>query len=62
MVEWRDGPPMCRVGEVTQRRHDGMGGRWGQHGGALLLLLMVDLGDLGTPRFDYSNREFRGII
>jgi hypothetical protein len=53
---------MCRVGEVTLRRHDGMGGRWGQHGGALLLLLMVDLGDLGTLRFDYSNREFRGII
>jgi hypothetical protein len=57
-----DGPPMCRVGEVIQRRRDGMGGRWGQHGGALLLLLMVDLGDLGTPRFYYSNREFRDIV
>jgi hypothetical protein len=51
-------PPMCRVGEVTQRRRDEMGGRWGHHGGDLLLLLMVDLGDLGTPRFDYSNRDF----
>ena len=47
---------------MTQRRRDGMGGRWGQHGGAILLLLMVDFGDLGTPRFDYSKREFRGII
>jgi hypothetical protein len=55
VVEWRDGPPMCRVGEVIQRRCDGMGWRWGQHGGALLLVLMVDLDDLGTPIFDYSS-------
>jgi hypothetical protein len=62
VAEWRDGPPMCRVVEVTQRQPNGMGGRCGQHGGVLLLLLMVDLGDMRKPRFDYSNREFLGII
>jgi hypothetical protein len=62
VAEWSDGPPMCRVGEVTQRRPNIMGGRCGHHGGALLLLLMVDLGDFRQPIFDYSNMKFRGII
>ena len=62
VAEWSDGQPICTVGEVTQWRPNIMGGRCEKHGGALLLLLMVDLGEFRKPRFDYSNRKFRGII